>query len=333
MPVHHDRDYANQQGAPDIFMNILSDTGYCSRFLTDWAGPDAMVKRARDPPRRAGVPGPHADVHRRGHRRAARRRRRRRRGRVRARSNDLGDHVGGTATLALPSGARVSGRLAGPRRDRRHRPDRVLEGVGPHRAAARVRGGAGRARRRRAGAGRRRRARHVHAGHATRRWRSRATSASGELVAVRAASRTAAARRRGTVMQAAMAVATGVADVVVVLPRVQRALGHALRQHRRHDGATLPPWLVVVRAVRPADTRRVGRAARAPLHARATASPTRTSGASRSSTARTRRPTPTRGSTSGRSRSRTTRRRAGSSSRCCGCSTAARRATAASRSS
>ena len=39
MPVHHDRDYANQQGAPDIFMNILSDTGYCSRFLTDWAGP------------------------------------------------------------------------------------------------------------------------------------------------------------------------------------------------------------------------------------------------------------------------------------------------------
>lgn len=45
MPVHHDRDYAGQQGAPDIFMNILSDTGYCSRFLTDWAGPDTMIKR------------------------------------------------------------------------------------------------------------------------------------------------------------------------------------------------------------------------------------------------------------------------------------------------
>ena len=44
MPVHHDRDYANSQGAPEIFMNILSDTGYCSRFLTDWAGPDAMVR-------------------------------------------------------------------------------------------------------------------------------------------------------------------------------------------------------------------------------------------------------------------------------------------------
>jgi hypothetical protein len=43
MPVHHDRDYANAQGSPDIFMNILSDTAYCSRFLTDWAGPDAMI--------------------------------------------------------------------------------------------------------------------------------------------------------------------------------------------------------------------------------------------------------------------------------------------------
>ncbi len=45
MPVHHDRDYANRQGAPDIFMNILSDTAYSSRFLTDWAGPDAMIRR------------------------------------------------------------------------------------------------------------------------------------------------------------------------------------------------------------------------------------------------------------------------------------------------
>ena len=45
MPVHHDRAYANAQGAPDIFMNILSDTGYCGRFLTDWAGPEAMVRR------------------------------------------------------------------------------------------------------------------------------------------------------------------------------------------------------------------------------------------------------------------------------------------------
>ena len=43
MPVHHDKAFANQQGAPDIFMNILSDTAHTSRFLTDWAGPDAML--------------------------------------------------------------------------------------------------------------------------------------------------------------------------------------------------------------------------------------------------------------------------------------------------
>ena len=53
MPVHHDRDYAVGQGASDIFMNILSDTAYCSRFLTDWAGPDAMVQHLAI---RLGVP-------------------------------------------------------------------------------------------------------------------------------------------------------------------------------------------------------------------------------------------------------------------------------------
>ncbi len=53
MPVHHDREYANTQGAPDIFMNILSDTAYVSRFLTDWAGPDARITRVAV---RLGVP-------------------------------------------------------------------------------------------------------------------------------------------------------------------------------------------------------------------------------------------------------------------------------------
>jgi acyl dehydratase len=101
MPVHHDRSYAAQQGAPDIFMNILSDTGYCSRFLTDWAGPDAMIKRLAI---RLGVPvfpghtltytGEVASIRTEGDEcvvevdfRAA---------------GDLGHHVTGTATLTLP---------------------------------------------------------------------------------------------------------------------------------------------------------------------------------------------------------------------------------------
>jgi acyl dehydratase len=44
MPVHHDRDYAKKQGSPNLFMNILTTNGLCVRFLTDWAGPEAMVK-------------------------------------------------------------------------------------------------------------------------------------------------------------------------------------------------------------------------------------------------------------------------------------------------
>ncbi len=101
MPVHHDRDYAARQGAPDIFMNILSDTGYCSRFLTDWGGPDTMVRRLAI---RLGVPVFPGDtlVYT---------------GTVTGRSTgddeglvevtfraatDLGDHISGTATVSLP---------------------------------------------------------------------------------------------------------------------------------------------------------------------------------------------------------------------------------------
>jgi len=45
MPVHHDKDYALKQFAPDIFLNILSSNGYVSKFLTDWAGPEAWIKK------------------------------------------------------------------------------------------------------------------------------------------------------------------------------------------------------------------------------------------------------------------------------------------------
>ena len=45
MPVHHDRDYAKAQGAPDIFMNILTTNGYVARYATDWAGAEARLRR------------------------------------------------------------------------------------------------------------------------------------------------------------------------------------------------------------------------------------------------------------------------------------------------
>jgi uncharacterized OB-fold protein/acyl dehydratase len=42
--VHHDRDLAVQRGSKDIFLNILSTTGLVQRYVTDWAGPEAIVK-------------------------------------------------------------------------------------------------------------------------------------------------------------------------------------------------------------------------------------------------------------------------------------------------
>jgi hypothetical protein len=42
--VHHDRDLAQAKGSKDIFVNILTDTGLVQRFLTDWAGPTALIK-------------------------------------------------------------------------------------------------------------------------------------------------------------------------------------------------------------------------------------------------------------------------------------------------
>jgi MaoC like domain len=42
--VHHDRDAALARGSKDIFLNILTDTGLVQRFVTDWAGPQALVR-------------------------------------------------------------------------------------------------------------------------------------------------------------------------------------------------------------------------------------------------------------------------------------------------
>ena len=43
--VHHDRDLAVQRGSKDIFLNILTTTGLVQRYVTDWAGPDAVIRR------------------------------------------------------------------------------------------------------------------------------------------------------------------------------------------------------------------------------------------------------------------------------------------------
>jgi acyl dehydratase len=102
MPVHHDREFAQAQGAPDIFMNIISTNGHLGRYLTDWAGPDSLVRNLSI---RLGAPvfpgstlrftGTVTGVEPKGDEvlvevelRAA---------------TDLGDHATGTAVVALPA--------------------------------------------------------------------------------------------------------------------------------------------------------------------------------------------------------------------------------------
>jgi hypothetical protein len=52
-PVHHDRDFAVRGGSKDIFLNILTTTGLVQRYVTDWAGPEAIVRAVSI---RLGVP-------------------------------------------------------------------------------------------------------------------------------------------------------------------------------------------------------------------------------------------------------------------------------------
>jgi uncharacterized protein len=52
-PVHHDHAFAVRSGSKDIFLNILTTTGLVQRYVTDWAGPEAIVRAVSV---RLGVP-------------------------------------------------------------------------------------------------------------------------------------------------------------------------------------------------------------------------------------------------------------------------------------
>jgi acyl dehydratase len=43
--VHHDKAAAQALGSPDIFMNILTTNGLVGRYVTDWAGPGARLRK------------------------------------------------------------------------------------------------------------------------------------------------------------------------------------------------------------------------------------------------------------------------------------------------
>jgi len=103
--VHHDPALAVQRGSPDIFMNILTTNGLVGRFVTDWAGPGAVLEEVAI---RLGVPNYPGDTMRlTGTVRAVEPLGGRPDGRgvvevaVRG-ANRLGDHVTGTVRVALP---------------------------------------------------------------------------------------------------------------------------------------------------------------------------------------------------------------------------------------
>jgi 3-oxo-4,17-pregnadiene-20-carboxyl-CoA hydratase beta subunit len=120
--VHHDPGLAVSRGSQDIFMNILTTNGFVGRYVTDWAGPGAIIT---DVSIRLGAPnypgdtmvftgkvekvspGPEDDqgndgASRRGHVEVA----------VRG-ANSRGDHVTGTVGLTLPLRDGVPSRAGG----------------------------------------------------------------------------------------------------------------------------------------------------------------------------------------------------------------------------
>ena len=101
MPVHHDRDYARKQGAPDVFMNILTTNGYVARYVTDWAGSEAMLRSIKI--RLGGPATPATTLRFTGHVSADSKTGNERVLELSLRAvNELGMHASGTVELALP---------------------------------------------------------------------------------------------------------------------------------------------------------------------------------------------------------------------------------------
>jgi acyl dehydratase len=46
-PIHHDREFAQRNNARDIFVNTMFYDALFGRIVTDWAGPDAMLRRLK----------------------------------------------------------------------------------------------------------------------------------------------------------------------------------------------------------------------------------------------------------------------------------------------
>ncbi len=100
--VHHDKAVAQSTGLPDVFMNILTSQGLMTRFVTDWSGPEAVVKALSiklGAPNLPGmvmtIVGEVSAIHSDNNTVEVQ---------VKGDNNAWGNHMSGTVTLELPGG-------------------------------------------------------------------------------------------------------------------------------------------------------------------------------------------------------------------------------------
>ena len=100
-PVHHDKAAAQAQGLSDVIMNTLTTNAFVGRYVTDWTGPNGIVKSVALKLGAPNYPGDTLKI----------------KGRVKSidqgtgvvelqitGTNSWGDHVTGTVRVALPAG-------------------------------------------------------------------------------------------------------------------------------------------------------------------------------------------------------------------------------------
>ena len=100
-PVHHDAAEARARGLSDVIMNTMTTSGLVGRFVTDWSGPDGIIRSLALKLGAPNLPGDTMTL----------------RGSVRAKlerdgvvelevtgTNAWGDHVNATVKVALPAG-------------------------------------------------------------------------------------------------------------------------------------------------------------------------------------------------------------------------------------
>ncbi|MFD4181354.1 MaoC family dehydratase [Rhodococcus sp. NPDC058514] len=99
--VHHDPELARERGSKDVFMNILTSNGLAGRFVTDWAGPHAALRRVKI---RLGAPNYPGDTMTMTGEVVSKEN-----GLVELKvqgANSMGNHLSGTVTVAFAEGTR-----------------------------------------------------------------------------------------------------------------------------------------------------------------------------------------------------------------------------------